>query len=181
MIPLLFVLILAPTAGGPEPSIVFDNRPPAGLPLGARTQKPFGRLDMRGKPFRALAGGTVKTVRVRYFNKETWATEEQARAYVAGFFAHPSLEVYDFQVWSQGVGVPEVECVVEFTDAHLRELRDAGEVRGPLLREGRLLLWNTEACFRDATGRWWFVTAFDHYHAAHPKGQRDKAKGATGK
>ena len=30
--------------------------------------------------------------------------------------------------------------------------------------------------FRDATGRWWFVNAFDHFHRSHPKGNRENAK-----
>ena len=179
MIAALSVLVLAFAAGGGQnPSIVFDNRPEAGVPADALAQKSH---SAGSKPFRSLAGGTIKTVRVRYFNKQTWATEEQAGAYVAGFLAHPKLDAFEFQVWSQGVGVPEVECVIEFTDAHRREIRDAGKVKGPLPREGRLLLWNTEACFRDATGRWWFVSAFDHYHAAHPKGNRNLSKGAKGK
>ena len=46
----------------------------------------------------------------------------------------------------------------------------------PWRREGRLLLWNTEACYRDPQGVWWFVTAFDHFHRAHPRGDRRLAK-----
>jgi len=84
------------------------------------------------------------------------------------------MDAYDFQIWSQEVGVPEVECVIEFTDAH--RLKLSGEKKHS--DDGRLLIWGTEACFQDATGRWWFVAAYDHYHANHPKGNRDLIKGS---
>jgi hypothetical protein len=124
-----------------------------------------------------LTNGTIKTVRIRYFNQETWATEEQAREYVAAFLANKSPDAFGFQIWSQLVGTPEIECIVEFTDEHRQNLRAEGKD----CREGRLLIWMTESCFRDATGRWWFVNAFDHFHRFHPKGNRGNAKGAKSK
>ena len=136
-------------------------------------------LRAKGYPLRlgTLTADTIKTVRIRYYNKETWATEKQAREYVAGFLAHGSLDVFDFQIWSQGVGVPEIECIVEFTDEYRKKLLAEQKP----FREGRLLIWNTESCFRDATGRWRFVNAFDHFHRSHPKRDRELVKGAKPK
>ena len=68
--------------------------------------------------------------------------------------------------------MPEIEGVVEFTDEYRNKL--FAEKKD--CREGRLLIWNTEACFRDATGRWYFVTAFDQFHRSHPKGDRSLVK-----
>jgi hypothetical protein len=168
----------APVNGG-EPSIVFDNRPEAGIPSEALAQKL--KLTAQEKllaakeypvKFHTLTAGTIKTVRICYFNKETWATEAQARAYVAGFLGNKSSAVFGFQIWSQGVGVPEIECIVEFTDEHRKKLLAENKE----CREGRLLIWNTESCFRDANGRWFFVDAFDYFHSSHPKGDRKLSK-----
>ncbi len=165
----------------PKPSIVFDNRPESGVPREALAQKlklTAQEESLAFKGFRALTDGTIKTVRIRYFNKETWKSENESAEYVAGFLAHESLGVWGFQIWSQSVAVPEIECIVEFTDEHREQL--AGESKG-FHPEGRLLIWNTEACFRDATGRWWFVNAFDHFHRSHPKGDRALVKDAKAK
>ncbi|HVX15787.1 MAG TPA: hypothetical protein VHC22_31685 [Pirellulales bacterium] len=177
---LLFALSLIVTLDetGEKPSIVFDNRPEMGVPAEAlaqmRERPPQEAFPAKPRPqmFHDLTEGTIKTVRIRYFNKDTWAADEAARDYVAGFLANESLGVFGFQIWSQGVGVPEIECVIEFTDEHRKQLL---EEQKPCL-EGRLLIWNTEACFRDATGRWWFVNAFDHFHRSHPRGDRKLAK-----
>lgn len=185
LLPLLFIC----GVGGGEPKIVFDNRPETGLPREAQAQT---RADSPSreeltKLYATLTAqegevqwpvdfhdvtGTIKTVRIRYFNKETWKGEKEARDYVRGFFTNKSSKVYSFQIWSQGVGVPEIECLVDFTDEYRKKLRDEGKP----CDTGRLLIWNTEACFRDATGRWWFVSVFDYYHGAHPKGDRRLAK-----
>jgi hypothetical protein len=166
-------------------SIVFDNRPENGVPPEALAQMHVKvsaqeeALAAKEYPvkFHTLTAGTIKTIRIRYFNKETWATEKQASEYVAGFLAHKSLNVFGFQIWSQGVGAPEIECIVEFTDDYRKKLHDEQKP----CREGRLLIWNTECCFRDATGRWWFVDAFDYFHRSHPKGDRENAIGAKPK
>lgn len=167
--------------GHSGPSIVFDNQPELGIPREAESQKVklTAQEELLAKDwpahfhFQDLTAGTIKTVRIRYFNTKSWATEEQARDYVAAFLAHKSLPVYGFsQPWSQDVGVPEVECLIDFTDQHRKELLDENRP----CREGRLLLWYTECCYRDATGRWWFVGLFDHFHRYHPKGNRDLAK-----
>jgi len=172
-------------ASGEEPSIVFDNRPEAGIPEEAKAQEhrkmtaQEEALAAKEYPvkFPTLTAGTIKSVRIRYFNKETWASEKDARDYVAGFLGNKASAVFGFQIWSQGVGVPEIECIVEFTDEYRKKLR--AEKKG--CREGRLLIWNTESCFRDATGRWYFVSAFDQFHRAHPKGNRELVNGAKSK
>ena len=165
--------------GRSGPSIVFDSHPELGIPPEALTQKlkltaQEELLAAKEWPVKlhTLTDGTIKTVRIRYFNKESWATEKEAHDYVAAFLAHKSLPVYGFQVWSQGVVVPEVECLIDFTDQHRKKLLDENKA----CQEGRLLLWHTECCYRDATGRWWFVNAFDHFHRSHPKGNRNLAK-----
>jgi uncharacterized protein (TIGR03067 family) len=165
---------------GKGPSIVFDNRPEAGVPPEALAQmhakRPAKEEPLPGQTWppklHEITAGTIRTVRIRYFNKDSWATEEQAREYVRGYLAHKSLEAFGFQIWSQGVGVPEIECRVEFTDEYREKLSNDQKPYW----EGRLLIWNTESCFRDATGRWWFVTLFDHFHSSHPKGDRKLSK-----
>jgi hypothetical protein len=173
------------TVNGEEPSIVFDNRPESGIPAEATAQghrkstAPEEALAAKEYPvkFHTLTAGTIKAVRIRYFNKETWASEKEARDYVAGFLGNKATDVFGYQVWSQTVGVPEIECVVEFTEEYRKKLlADKKDCR-----DGRLLIWNTESCFRDATGRWYFVNAFDQFHRAHPKGNRDLVKGAKPK
>jgi hypothetical protein len=162
-----------PDETGGEPEIVFDDHPEAGVPTEALTQSRGADPPHEGmRTLREMTDGRVKTVRVRYFNRQTWPTEKQAREYVGGFLAQKSLDVYGFQVWSQGVGVPELECFIEFTDEYRRKLREDEKP----YRDGRLLIWQTESCFRDATGRWWFVNAFDYFHGCHPKGNRELSK-----
>jgi len=177
----------AGTVSGGEPSIVFDNRPEAGIPEEAKAQERRNppltaeekALIAKEYPvkFPTLIAGTIKSVRIRYFNKETWASEKDARDYVAGFLGNKASEVYGWQIWSQGVEVPEIECIVEFTDEYRKKLFAEKKE----CREGRLLIWNTESCFRDATGKWYFVSAFDQFHRAHPKGERELVKGAKSK
>jgi hypothetical protein len=167
-----FVLLLVSAVHGKEPSIVFDHRPEAGVPREALAQQETKSGQKPPSSLYELTDGTIKTVRIRYFNRNTWATEELAGEYVRGFLAHKSLETFGFQVWSQSVRVPEIECFVEFTDEYREELREDEKE----CREGRLLIWRTESCFRDATGRWLFVSAFDHFHRAHPQGNRKLAK-----
>jgi hypothetical protein len=181
---MLFALSIVCPVNAGQPSIVFDNRPEAGVPREALAQKlkltaQQELLAAKGSPvrFHALTDGTIKTVRIRYFNKETWKSEKEVREYVAGFLRNKFSAVFGFQIWSQVVGVPEIECIVEFTDEHRQRLRAAHKE----CREGRLLIWNTESCFRDAAGRWWFVDAFDQFHRSHPKGNREIVKGAKSK
>lgn len=172
---MLFALFFVCALNAGEPSIVFDNRPESGVPREALTQK--SKRTAQPVEFYDLTDGTIKTIRIRYFNKETWKSEKEAIAYVAGFLGNRSSAAYGFQIWSQAVAVPEVECIVEFTDEHRRKLLAENKE----CHEGRLLIWNTESCFRDATGRWWFVDAFDQFHRSHPKGNRDNVRGAKSK
>jgi hypothetical protein len=168
------------SVGREEPKIVFDNRPEAGIPLEAKAQadrKLTARekelaAKAKGIKFHTFTAGTIKLVRIRYFNKETWKSEKEASEYLAGVLANKSSGVFGFQIWSQGVGVPEIECLVEFTDEHCKKLLAENEA----CQEGRLLIWHTEACFRDATGRWYYVNIFDQFHRGHPKGDRRLVK-----
>ncbi len=178
---LLFLLALVPVvaARADEPTIRFDNRPEAGIPREARMQEkdPPAADDLPANAtmlptLHTLTDGKIKSVRIRYYNKDVWTTEEQAQAYVRSYLAAKTTELYGFQIWSQSVGIPEIECFVEYTD----EYRNKRHEQNKHCIEGRLLLWNTESCFCDASGRWWYVSAFDHFHKHHPKGNRELAK-----
>ncbi|MCH9656596.1 MAG: hypothetical protein K0U86_09985 [Planctomycetes bacterium] len=68
--------------------------------------------------------------------------------------------------------MPEIECFIEFTDEYRYKLYKKEKP----CRQGRLLIWHTESCYRDATSSWWFVSAFNHFHKYHPKGDRKLAK-----
>ena len=157
-----------------EPPVVVDNRPEVGIPREARDQARAagdGTVVGVGPRFRDLTDKTIKTVRIRYFNSKTWATEQAACDYVAKFLRDESAGCFTYQPWSQGVALPEIECIVEFTDEHRRKcLSESKECR-----EGRLLIWETESCFRDASGKWWFVTVYDHFHRFHPNGDPSRA------
>lgn len=172
-----FFLIVAfgITVSGGEPPIIFDNRPESGIPLEARAQesvdaKSHGALS-------DLVGDSIKTVRVRYFSRASWASEKGVREYIAGALTNRLTACYSFQIWSQMVAEPEIECLIDFTDDYRN--RVFAEHKG--YREGRLLIWQTEACFRDGTGRWWFVTLFDYFHGHHPSGNRDLSHEKTPK
>lgn len=180
---MLLPLLLTCVIGGEELKIVFDNRPEIGVPQEARDQdreaaltreeikELYATLTVQEIKDRSTAGlldinNTIKRIRIRYYNKKTWKTEEEARDYVRSLLTNKSAGLNYFQIWSQGVGMPEIECLVDFTDEYRKKLIDKRKPYGT----GRLLIWNTEVCFRDATSRWWFVNAFYHYHQAHPKG-----------
>ena len=155
---LLFVLAAAVYAA--EPSIVFDTQPyhpESGMPDEARLQQ---KVDPKGHGTLAkLLGDSVQSVKVRYYSKK-WADPKQVSDYLAGLLSVDSTETYTFQIWSQGVDEPEIECALIFKDQ----------------KKGRLLIWGTVACVRDSAGKWWFVSIFDYFHAKHPQGKRELAK-----
>ena len=158
-----------------EPAVIFDSRPEDGLPLEAEAQMRamLSNKSAAGKSsnLESLAGNKIKTVRIRYYDKKTWASKEQVSKYVAGFLTR-KLPAGRYPVWSEGLAMPEIECIVEFTDEYRKKLFAE---RQPC-HEGRLLLWETESCFRDATGKWWFIGLFDYFHKFHPKGSRELAR-----
>ena len=170
---MLLVLLLASAVYGAGPAILFDNShlPESGIPPEARAQERTNSLGSgsHGSLF-PLLGESVKALRVQYFNKEFWKTGDQVRTYLGALTANQFTELYGFQVWSEGVGTPEIDCLVDFTEEYQRRVVSQEH---KTYHQGRLLLWRTEACFRDGTGRWWFVTVFDHFHRHHPLGDRD--------
>ncbi len=175
------------SADAAEPSIIIDNTPEKGIPAEALAQQnrkataQEETLMAKGEipiKFTSLTDGTIKSVRIRYFNSKTWATEKDVREYVAGMLKNKASEAFRFQVWSQGTpGSPEIECIVEFTEEHRKKL--LAENKG--CAEGRLLIWETTCCYCDATGNWSFVTLFDQFHRSHPKGNRGLVKEAKPK
>ncbi len=172
---IIFTLLFGVATLGAEPSIIFDNRPEFGIPPEAKAQE---NLAAHGNgTLSNLLGNTVKTVRVRYFNQKTWPVENQARDYIAGLLTNKSTECYTFQIWSELVAEPGIECLIDFTD----------ETRGKVVAahkqyyEGRLLIWNTEACYRDPYGKWWYIELFDYFHGHHPSGTRDLSREKMGK
>ena len=168
-IALLILLIALPVFGG-EPSIVFDNCPESGIPLEARAQERVSSKSHETLP--DLVGDSIKTVRVRYFSQATWASEQQVKEYIAGLLTNKRTELFTFEIWSQSVTVPEIECLIDFKDDYRNRLLAENK---PYF-EGRLLVWGTAACFRDGTGKWWFVNLFDQYHRHHPLGNHSLSK-----
>ena len=161
-------------AGGDEPTVIFDNRPEFGIPLEAEVQMRAALSDKsagKGSNLESLAGNKIKTVRIRYFDKNIWASEKQVSKYIAGFLTQ-KLPAYRYPFWSEGLGEPQIECIVEFTDDYRNKLIAE---RKPY-HEGQLLIWATESCFRDATGKWWFIGLFDYFHRFHRTGSRELAR-----
>lgn len=155
-----------------EPIVVFDNRPELGIPLEAEVQMRAVLSEKsalgKGSNLETLAGNNIKTIRIRYYDKKTWASEEQVSKYVAGYLSQ-KLPAFRSPFWSEGLALPQIECIVEFTD----ECRNKLLAERQPCHEGRLLMWATESCFRDATGKWWFIGLFDYYHRFHPQGSRE--------
>ncbi len=170
----VFLLCTLPTEA---PSIVVDNRPESGIPLEATEQmKARQRKSEKSvsRGFREMTQGTIQTVRIRYYNKKIWPTLQQVRAYIAGFLSAKTTGAGNYYFWSESLVEPQIECLVDFTEAYRQKLQSEGKS----CHVGRLLIWQTEACYRDGTGRWWFVNAFDYFHKAHPNGDRTLSKGS---
>ena len=165
----LLILLFASSVYGGGPAILFDKHPESGIPPEARAQARTNSLSGAHGSLSPWLRDSVKALRVQYFNPESWKTEDQVRAYLGALTTNQFTELYGFQVWSEGVGTPEIECLVDFNEEYQREVL-AQEHKA--CHQGRLLLWQTEACFRDGTGRWWFVTVFDHFNRHHPLGDR---------
>jgi hypothetical protein len=145
-------------AHGDEPRITFEKGTPpeAGIPREAEAQEKPDQTD-HGTLAKVL-GDTVESAKVRYFSN-VWTNEKQVSEYLAGLLANDRTKTYTFQIWQQALTMPEIECQVTYKNH----------------QEGRLLLWDTCACVRDATGKWWFVSLFEYYHAKHPDGTRSLA------
>jgi hypothetical protein len=129
------------------------NPPEIGIPEEARRQKMI-HDDSHGT-IAQLLGDTLDSVTVRYFSN-IWTNQEQVSDYVLGMLADKRTETYSWQVWSQLVGEPEIDCLLTFKNH----------------RQGRLLVWGTAVCLRDEKGRWWFVNVFDYFHLKNPRGTR---------
>ena len=106
---------------------------------------------------------------MRHFS-DAWDGEQEVQDYLLSLFASTNTEAYTIQLWSQHVGVPEIECYLNLKDP------PEGIVRN---WEGKLLIWETAACFRDADGEWWYLSVFDHFHRHHPQGDRGLAPGSS--
>src|SRR4051794_13784266 len=152
---ILLSLFFAAAACAADRTVVFDNRPEDGIPPEATAQervdpKPQGTLP-------SLVADSIQVVRVRYYHTKTWTDEKKLAEYVSGLFDDKRTDLYTFPIWSQGVGEPEIECIIDFTDAYRQTL--AGHQK---YYQGRLLVWGTVGCFRDGTGKWWFVSLFKY-------------------
>jgi hypothetical protein len=173
---MLLILLFASSVYGGGPAILFDNqhRPVLGIPPEARAQERTNSLGSGSHgSLSPLLRDSVKALRVQYFNKESWKTEDQVRAYLGALTTNQFTEVYGLQMWSESVGTPEIDCLVDFTEEYQSKVVSQEH---STYRQGRLLLWLTEACFRDGSGRWWFVNVFDHFHRHHPLGKRSLAR-----
>jgi hypothetical protein len=156
----LLLLLLAATVHAAVPPIVFDKQPihpEAGIPEEATRQSKVDPQD-HGTLAQVL-GDSVQSVTVRYYS-DVWKDPKQVGEYLTGLLANDDTHTYTFQIWSQGVDVPEIECALTFKNQ----------------KQGRLLLWQTAACVCDSNGKWWFVNLYDYFHSKNPKGVRSYAK-----
>jgi hypothetical protein len=153
---LLFFLLSFAISRAAEPRIVFENRPEFGIPREAEQQ---AKVDPNSHgTLTQVLGDTLQTVTVRYFSN-VWTDQKQVSDYLVGLLVDQRTATFTFQIWSQGVGVPDIECILTFKNH----------------RQGKLLVWDTTACVLDDTGKWWFVSVFDYYHQKHPKESKSPA------
>ena len=152
--------IHATSTSGSKPLIVFDNHPERGIAL----EIGQGQYSTRREILPEFVGDSIKTVRVRYFDKEVWADEKQVSEYLKGLFKEKSIELLEWQVWSQGFGRTDIECLIVFKE---------GDGDGEKEREGKLLLQDSVGYFRDANGKWWFLTSTtgEYFRGHHPHGR----------
>ncbi len=155
MRPTLLALMLITATQAAEPKIEFDKQPKPsirGVPKEAKLQSKSDTLN-HGTLAKQMAD-SVQTITVQHASKE-WSDKELTQ-YLTGLLTDTSTATYTFQIWSQLVLEPEVECAIRFKDQ----------------KQGKLLLWDTCGCYQDPQGRWWFLSLFDYYHANHPHGTR---------
>ena len=147
-------LLLIVASDAAEPKIVFNNHPEVGIPREAKLHE---KVDPKSHgTLKQILGDSIDTAAVRYFS-DVWSNQKQVSDYLAELLSDERTEVYTFQIWSQMVAEPEIECLLTFKEH----------------QQGKLLIWGTVACVRDSTGKWWFVSLYDYYHRKHPKGERD--------
>ena len=139
----------------------FDEKPEPGIPIAAQLQnnKRLAKPLLWGDVF----AGKFESANIRYFDAETWETEKQVKQYLIEYLECEDTRVHSQPPWAQGVGVPEIECSIRFKDDY-RKSTDRK------FRYGKLLIWKTVACFRDANGTWHFLTNGDYFHLHHPEG-----------
>jgi len=137
-----------------EPPAGSDYRPTIGIPAEARLQKRNGEEDRDYGPLAKHFEHTVEVVSVRH-HSNIWTNQAHASNYLAGLLVNHQTSVYTYQVWSQPVGLPDIECTLTFTNGHA----------------GRLLIWESAICFRDQSNRWWFAYSNDYYSKVHPRSQ----------
>jgi hypothetical protein len=155
----LAALMLITATHAADPKIEFDKRPEPsarGVPKEAKHQTKAGPHD-HGTLARQL-GDSVQTITVQYASKD-W-TDKELNQYLVGLLTDNATATYTFQIWSQMLTTPEVECSIHFKDQ----------------KQGKLLLWQTCGCYQNSQGRWWFLTLFDYYHRNHPHGTRSNDK-----
>lgn len=143
-------------------------KPQAGIPSDALNQRNMGsRTD-----FDSIVKTQIDSAKIIYFNSATWENRADAQKYLDGFLVSDNREAWGFPMWSQYVGaLPEIECRVSFKKPYQKSLGTAATNSF-----GRLLIWKTECCYQDATGTWWFVSPYEHFHSEHPEGNRNLAR-----
>ncbi|MCD6050603.1 MAG: hypothetical protein K0Q55_2006 [Verrucomicrobia bacterium] len=139
------------TALAAEPPAVLGYRPAIGIPEEARRQE---RLDEKHgrQTLASHLSPVLESVSVRY-HSQIWTNQSHASNYLAGLLVDAKTYTATHQFWSQGVGSPELECLLTFTNG----------------QTGKLLIDGPYICFRDQTNRWWFASAQEHYEQAHPR------------
>ena len=152
------VLVMSFPASG-KVKVTFDEKPDFGIPVAAQLQD-FKHGD--AKLWGELFADKIESASIRYFDADIWKSEEQVGKYLQGFLKRKDMKVFNYPFWAQGVGIPEIECTVKFND----EYRKSSERK---FKYGKILIWNTVACFRDANGIWHFLSNGKHFYLHHPK------------
>ena len=162
----LLVICSGGLAFAAEPVIEFNPQPEAGIPPEALEQRTGEMKVEPGLTLPKLVQDAIEKVQVRYANPKVWTDRQHAdvKNYLSRLLSSESSSCYAFQIWSQSVGIPEIDCLIEFNQAYLQRL----PAEKKFSRVGRLIIWKTEACYRDGTGRWWYVSNYDNYHRWHP-------------
>jgi hypothetical protein len=144
-----------------EMKTTFDEKPESGIPIAAQLQN----NERLTKPllWGDVFAGKFESASIRYFDVETWETKSQVKQYLMEYLKCEDTQIFSCVPWAQGVGVPEIECSIRFKDDY-RKSTDRK------FRYGKLHIWKTVACFRDADGVWHFLTNAEHFRLHHPQG-----------
>lgn len=149
----LLTLICCGPSMTPSQHVRFDNRPAAGMPIEAR--RAFHGFGRRSISWRELVGGKIGGFTVRYYDKTVWKSEESVSSFLRNLFDEKeSVNVWSNEMSSRPLGVPDLECRVNFTP---EEYRRTAANQKTFAGKGRLLVWDDLGCYLDCGGAWHFL------------------------